>query len=109
MRDALSEAAREAVEAADNADQLRTIAAVLQAQQIMSQVQQHQCQHQPPRPEFNAKKWWTIGCLAIAGACTVCALALAFALASIAIAVGATCATVCLLVLRSMWRDLKNQ
>jgi len=60
------------------------------------------CQHHHDRPEFNAQKWIVIG-----GVATVCSLA--FAIASIAIAIGACCATACLLILRSMWRDyLKN-
>jgi len=107
VSDPLSKAARAAVEAADNTEQLKLIAAVLQVQQL-TQEQRPVCQHQEPKPEFNAKKWWTIGGLSIVGACVACVLALAFALASLAVAVGATCATACLLVLRSMWRDLQR-
>lgn len=108
MSDPLSEAAREAVEAADNTAQLKLIAAALHVQQL-TRSQQPVCQHQPPQAEFNAKKWWTIGCLAILGGCIACFLALAFAVAAVAAAVGATCATACLLALRSMWRDLTRR
>jgi hypothetical protein len=81
------------------------LAAVELAKLAASQQQPHTCQHPAPQPEFNAKKWWTIGGLAIVAACTACFLALAFAVAAIAAAIGGTCATVCLLVLRSMWRE----
>lgn len=108
MSDPLSQAARDAVEAADNTAHLKLIAALLQAQQV-THSQQSVCQHRPQQAEFNAKKWWTIGCLAIAGGCVACFLAVAFAVAAVAAAVGATCATACLLVLRSMWRDLTQR
>ena len=72
------------------------------------QPQQHACQHHAPQSDFNAKKWLTIGGLAIVGGCVACALALAFAVAMTAVAIGGTCATVCLLVLRSMWRDFQK-
>ncbi|MEU5892544.1 hypothetical protein ABZ835_37745 [Streptomyces sp. NPDC047461] len=84
------------------------LAAVELAKLAASQQQPHHCQHPAPQPEFNAKKWWTIGGLAIVGACTACFLALAFALAAIAVAVGGVCATVCLLILRRMWRDYQK-
>ncbi|QKW07340.1 hypothetical protein HUT18_14035 [Streptomyces sp. NA04227] len=101
MNDDLDKAAREAVEAADNSEQLKLIAAVLQAQQLMQAVQPHQCQHQAPRQQFNAFKWLTIG-----GVVSVCALALA--VASVAVAIGGVCATACLVVLRSLLRDFQN-
>lgn len=95
----LANAVRDAVEAASNSRQLEMATALLQAQQMMQAAQQP-CQHHHAAParDFNAKKWIVIG-----GVGCVCALA--FALASIAIAIGATCATACLLVLRSMWRQ----
>lgn len=96
----LEKAAKDAVDAAANAKQLETITAILQAQQLLN-AQQHTCQHQAPQQEFNAKKWLVIG-----GVGCVCALA--FALASIAIAIGAVSLTACLLVLRSMWRDYQR-
>lgn len=96
----LEKAAREAVDAAHNSEQLAIIAAFLKAQQL-TQAQQQPCQHQAPRQDFNAKKWLVIG-----GVGCVCALA--FALASIAIAIGAVSLTACLIVLRSMWRDYQK-
>ncbi|KAB1149222.1 hypothetical protein F7R91_05545 [Streptomyces luteolifulvus] len=80
------------------------LAAVELAKLASAQPQHQGCQH-TPQQQFDARKWLTIGGLAIVGGCVACALALAFALASIAIAIGATCATGCFIVLRSMWRD----
>jgi len=91
-------------DATANTDIVRIVAAVLATQQATQQ-QPHQCEHHTPQQQFDAKKWWTIGGLAIVGGCVACALALAFALAATAIATCATCATACLIVLRSMWRD----
>lgn len=63
---------------------------------------QQGCQHQPPAAkQFDAKKWLVIGGVA-------CVCSLSFALASIAIAIGACCATACLLILRQVWRDYLN-
>lgn len=85
------------------------LAAVELAKLASTQQQQpHTCQHPAPQPEFNAKKWLTIGGLSIVAGCVACALALAFALATIAVAIGGVCATVCLLILRRMWRDYLN-
>lgn len=78
--------------------------AAVELAKVATQQQSHTCQHPAPRPEFDAKKWWTIGGLSIVGGCVACALAMAFALAAIAVAIGGTCATACLIVLRSMWR-----
>lgn len=98
----IAQAARDAVDAAANTQQVATILAILQAQQLTQNAQPHACQHHAPKQEFNAKKWIVIG-----GVGCVCAFA--FALASIAIAIGATCATGCLIVLRSMWRQYMNE
>jgi hypothetical protein len=83
------------------------LAAVELAKTASSQQQAPACQHQQQAP-FDAKKWLTIGALACVGGCVACAMALAFAVAMTAIAIGGTCATVCLLVLRSMWRDFQK-
>lgn len=105
---AKAEAAVTAAETNTVAVQL-ALAAVELAKVASSQQQPHQCQHPAPRQDdFNAKKWLTIGALACVGGCVACALALAFAVAMTAIAIGGTCATVCLLVLRSMWRDYQR-
>lgn len=101
----IAQAARDAVDAAANTQQVATILAILQAQQITQAQQPHACQHHTPKQEFDTKKWLTIGGLACVGGCVACALALAFAVAMTAVAIGGTCATGCLLVLRSMWRQ----
>ncbi|MBZ9638019.1 hypothetical protein [Streptomyces sp. PSKA30] len=108
---ALEKAARDAVDAADNAEQLKLIAAVLKAQQLLNAQQtsrQEVCQHQAPQQPFDARKWVVIGGVVCVGGCVASVLALAFALAMTAVAVGGTCATACLLVLRSMWRDYQR-
>ncbi|MFB7577193.1 hypothetical protein, partial [Streptomyces sp. NPDC056165] len=93
-------------EASIDSQQLELVKAVLTAQAISQAIQPHTCQHdhQQPTP-FDARKWWTIGGLACAGACVACVLALAFAMAFIAIAIAAACATGCFLILRALWRD----
>lgn len=103
MSDALAKAEAAASEAAVNSAAVQVaLAAVELAKVASAQQQAPACQHQaPPASEFNAKKWLVIG-----GVACVCSLALA--LASIAIAIGACCATACLLVLRSMWRSVRN-
>ncbi|UXY28560.1 hypothetical protein [Streptomyces sp. HUAS TT20] len=98
MSDALDKAAREAVEAADNSEMVRSIAAILAAQQLLNQQQAPAYQQQPAKSEFDAKKWVVIGGVVVS-------VGLVGALFAVAIAIGATCATACLLILRSMWRD----
>jgi hypothetical protein len=97
----LEQAEAAAAAAARQSDQYALVLTAVQAAQIVQQQQpqQHvgQHHHPQPRPEFDARKWLVIG-----GVGSVCAIA--FALASIAIAIGACCVTCCLLVLRSMWR-----
>lgn len=97
MSDALEQAAREAAAAADNTRQVELIAAVLAAQQLLNQ-QQPQPPVPAPRPEFNATKWLVIGGVAVS-------VGLVGALFAVAIAIGAVCATACLLVLRGLWAD----
>lgn len=96
----IEKAAREAVDAAANTEQLKLITAVLQAQQLLN-AQQQPCQHQAPKASPNVGKWAAI---AVAG--SVCAISLA--LSAIAVAVGAVAVTCCLIVLRSMWRDYQK-
>ena len=98
MSDALDKAARDAVEAADNTELVRAIAAVLAAQQIHQP--QQQCQHQA-RPEFDAKKWLVIGGVVVSGG-------LVAALFAVAVAVGAVSVALLALVLRSMWTDYQK-
>ncbi|GGV86794.1 hypothetical protein GCM10010294_67870 [Streptomyces griseoloalbus] len=99
MSDALEKAARDAVEAADNTELTRQIVAILAAQQQMLAQQA-----QPPAPvrqEFDAKKWVVIGGVVVS-------VGLVGALFAVAIAIGAVCATACLLVLRGMWADVQK-
>ncbi|MFF6966024.1 hypothetical protein ACFY9G_22010 [Streptomyces anthocyanicus] len=94
----LEKAARDAVEAADNAELVRQIAAVLVAQQILG------TQPQPVpvlRQEFSAAKWLVIGGVVVS-------VGLVAALFAVAVAIGAVCATACVLVLRSMWREYQT-
>jgi hypothetical protein len=105
MSDDAVEKAEQAVRAAEtDTEMVRLVAAVLAAQAATAQqaCQPTGCQHQhPPARQFDTKKWLVIGG-------TVCVCSLAFALASIAIAIGATCATACLLILRNLWNDIQK-
>jgi hypothetical protein len=93
----LAKAEQAARDAAADTDIVRIVAAVLATQQA-NQQQTPACQHhQPPQP-FEAKKWVVIGGVVVS-------VGLVGALFAVAIAIGATCATACLLILRSMWRD----
>jgi hypothetical protein len=91
----LAKAEAAVAEAADNTDIVRIVAAVLAAQQA---TQQQATPPAPARSEFDARKWLVIGGVVVS-------VGLVGALFAVAIAVGATCATACLLILRSMWRD----
>ncbi|MFI0533563.1 hypothetical protein ACH3XX_26415 [Streptomyces scabiei] len=98
MNDDLTKAARDAVEAADNSEMVRQIAAILAAQQLLAA-------QQPAAPaarsEFDAKKWLVIGGVVVSGG-------LVASLFAIAVAVGAVSVALLALVLRSMWRDFQN-
>lgn len=95
----LEKAAREAVEAADNTELVKQIAAILAAQQLLNQ-QPAQAPAAQPQP-FDAKKWLVIGGVCIAGG-------LVASLFAVAIAIGAVCATACLLILRGLWADFQK-
>lgn len=99
MSDAIEKAARDAVEAADNTELTKQILAILAAQQILNQ-QQPQALATPAQP-FEAKKWVVIGGVVVS-------VGLVGALFAVAIAIGATCATACLLILRSLYRDFQR-
>ncbi|MGW2169019.1 hypothetical protein ACWC1C_00640 [Streptomyces sp. NPDC001705] len=104
--DALSKALAAAGQAADDSRQLELVKAVLTAQAIGQAMQPHTCQHDHPQAKpFDARKWWTIGGLVVVVGCVACFLALAFAMAMVAVAIGGTCGTGCFLILRSLWRD----
>lgn len=100
MNEPVEKAARDAVEAADNTEMVRTIAAVLAAQQLQQPPQQPAPQVQRPLGLYVAA--------GIGGAVALTFLAMAAALLAVAVAVGGVCATVCLLVLRSVWQDMQK-
>lgn len=106
----LDKAEAAAAEASVNTAAVQVALAAVELAKLAAQQQAPACQHQAPqRPEFNTRKWVTIGALICIGGCVACFLAVAFALAAVAVAVGAICATACLIVLRSMWRDFTNR
>lgn len=92
-------AARDAVEAQANTEQLALIAAVLQAQQLT------QYQPVPPAPAVRtsggAAKWIGIG---VGGSVFL----LTVAVSAIAVAISAVALTICLLILRSVWQDIRK-
>lgn len=96
MSDALDKAEAAAVEAAENTDVVRIVAAVLAAQQIAQQ--QAPAPAPAPAAPFDARKWLTIGGLGIAGG-------LVASLFAVAVAIGAVSVAILALVLRAMWRD----
>ncbi|MET7746320.1 hypothetical protein [Streptomyces sp. NPDC005385] len=98
MSTPLEKAAQDAVAAADNTELARTIAAVLAAQQIN---QQQAPAPAPARPEFDSRKWLTIGALGIVGG-------LVASLFAVAVAIGAVSVAILALVLRSIWHDLQK-
>jgi hypothetical protein len=96
----LEKAAREAVEAADNTAMVQQIAAILAAQQLLAQQQPPVVP--APRQEFDARKWIVVGGVVVS-------VGLVSALFAVAVAIGAVCATACLLVLRGMWADYQKR
>lgn len=100
--DALKKAEAAVAEAADNTAVVQIVAAVLAAQQAT--------QPAPVAPAVQPRRH-PVGlyvAAGIGGAVALSFLAMAAALLAVAVAVGAVAVTVCLLVLRSMWRDLNN-
>jgi hypothetical protein len=95
----LEKAARDAVEAADNTELTRQIAAILAAQQLLNQ--QPASVGQSPAQTFDAKKWVVIGGVVVS-------VGLVASLFAVAIAIGAVCATACLLILRGLWADFQK-
>lgn len=112
MSDALDKAEAAVADASRNTDVVAVAMAALEVAKLAAQntqQQPHSCGHDhKQQPEFNARKWWTIGGLVIVGGGIASALAVAFALAAVAVAIAGTCATCCLLVLRRMWRDYNH-
>ncbi|MET9534694.1 hypothetical protein ABZY02_29740 [Streptomyces sp. NPDC006649] len=93
-------AAKDAVEAAHNTEQLALIQAVLTAQQLT----QHPAPAAPqpvPQSSGGAGKWIGIGVGASVFLLTV-------ALSAVAVAISVVSLTVCVLVLRSVWHDIRK-
>lgn len=100
----LAKAEAAVTEAATNTDVIRLALAAVELAKTAQQ-QTPACGHHHQAPDFNTKKWLTIGGLVIVGGCIACFLAAALALVAVAVAVGGACATACLLILRALWRD----
>ncbi|MFJ6438165.1 hypothetical protein [Streptomyces sp. NPDC091416] len=98
----LNKASQDAVDAAANSEQVALILAVLQAQQLAQQ-QAPGCQHPPAgRDAGGVAKWLAIG---VGGS----VLLLAVAVSAVAVAISAVALTVCVLVLRSVWQDVRRK
>ncbi|TXJ73287.1 hypothetical protein E2C11_29545 [Streptomyces lavendulae] len=95
----LEKAARDAIEAADNSEMVKQIAAILAAQELLAQ-QQPRKPAVPAQP-FDAKKWVVIGGVTVSAG-------MAAALFAVAIAIGAVCVTACLLILRGLYREIQK-
>lgn len=97
------DAIRDAVEAADNAELVRQIAACLQAQQL-------QAQPAPavPAPAVHRPVGLYIAA-GIGGAVALTGLAMAAAVLAVAVAVGSICAVAALLVLKSLLDDQRDR
>ncbi|MFK4595737.1 hypothetical protein [Streptomyces pristinaespiralis] len=95
----IEKAAREAVDAAHNSEQLALIQAVLAAQQL---TQQRTCQH-PPAPVQQASngKWVAVGVAAPFLLITLSISLVAFAICAVSL-------TICVLVLRGLWADFQK-
>lgn len=100
----IEKAAKDAVEAAANSEQLALIAAVLQAQQLTQQ------QTPAPAPAATPANGNTVKWLVIGGGVAVGApfFLIAFAIAAMATAITVMGATTCALVLYGVWRDIRK-
>ncbi|MER6435445.1 hypothetical protein ABT275_03650 [Streptomyces sp. NPDC001185] len=101
MSDALAKAEAAASEAAVNSAAVQVALAAVELARIAQTQQQPAAQPAPQAPQFDAKKWLTIGGLGIAGG-------LVASLFAVAVAIGAVSVAILALVLRSMWRDLQK-
>ena len=99
------EQAEAAVRAAESdTDMVRIVAAVLATQQLQAQ--------QQPAPVVQQTTQRPVGlyvAAGIGGAVALSFLAMAAALLAVAVAVGAVCATACLLVLKSLLSDYQKR
>ncbi|MEV7983350.1 hypothetical protein [Streptomyces sp. NPDC086519] len=111
MSDALQKAIDAATEAASETERLEVMRAAVIAQAVAQGLQAMQTQNtQPAAPQkpFDARKWVVIGGVVVSVGLVGSLFAAALALVAVAVAVGGTCATACLMILRSMWRDLNG-
>jgi hypothetical protein len=100
----VEQAAAEALAASRQSEQYALVLAAVQAAQIVQQQSQQLpvCQHHHgPQQSRSAGKWVAVGVAGSVGA-------ISLALSAIAVAVGAVAVTCCLLVLRSMWREIQQ-
>ncbi|MHB9862166.1 hypothetical protein [Streptomyces sp. YIM S03343] len=104
MSDALDKARQDAQDAAQDTEMVRLVAAVLAAQEITRQ----QTPVPAPVRQPDPRPLGLYVAAGIGGAVALTFLAMAAALLAVAVAVGAVSATVCLLVLRSLWQDLQK-
>ncbi|MCI0385428.1 hypothetical protein [Streptomyces sp. CNQ085] len=96
MRHEIEQAAADAVQAAQQSEQYALLLAAAQAQQ------QTPCHHPVPAPQSsNVGKWVAAG---VGGSVFL----LAVAVSAVAVAVSAVALTVCLLVLRSVWQQIRE-
>ncbi len=98
----IEKASTEAVEAARQGEQFALVLAAVQAAQAQ---QLPACQHHHaavPTPPSNAGKWVAAG---VGGSVFL----VAFALSAVAVAISAVSLTVCLLILRGVWTDLRRE
>ncbi|TXS28594.1 hypothetical protein EAO71_07195 [Streptomyces sp. ms191] len=93
----IERAARDAVEAADNSQQLAMVMALLQAQQLTQQP----VQQPAPVQQQSTGKWIAIGVGAPFLAVTLAISVIAFAITAVAL-------TICVLVLRGLWADYQK-
>ncbi|MCG3041143.1 hypothetical protein L7D48_11325 [Streptomyces sp. S1A] len=102
MSHEIEKAAADAVQAAQQSEQYALLLAAVQAAQAR---QQAPCQHAHPVPAprpSSAGKWVAAG---VGGSVFL----LAVAVSAVAVAVSAVALTVCLLVLRSVWQDIRAE
>jgi hypothetical protein len=95
----LEKAAREAVEAQANSEQVAMVLAILQAQQL---TQQQTCQHPPAPVQQSSNAKWVA--LAVGGPF----LAVTLAISVMAFAISVVALTICVLVLRGLWVDMQK-
>ncbi|CAL9478470.1 hypothetical protein SUDANB106_03010 [Streptomyces sp. enrichment culture] len=99
MSHEIEKAAADAVQAAQQSEQYALLLAAVQAAQAQHQPCQHQHPVPAPRPS-SAGKWVAAG---VGGSVFL----LAVAVSAVAVAVSAVALTVCLLVLRSVWQEIR--